>query len=62
MTTELEDEIIRLYKATRKHLDELEELTGDGGGMVIKEGVKEKIFMDFFTGVAVMLRRRGVGK
>jgi len=62
ITTELENEIIAKCRATRKHLKELDELTGDGRGMVVKEGVKEKILNDFFIAVNEILSKRGIGK
>jgi len=58
----MEDEIIKAYKATRKRLERLDALTGDGGGMVVKEGVKEKVFFDFFIKVKIILDKRGIGK
>jgi hypothetical protein len=61
MITGLEDAIIQTYKLTRKHLDELEKKTGAGGGMVIKDGVKERILYDFFLAVKTILEKRGVG-
>lgn len=62
MTTGLEHEIIKAYKVARKKLQRLDDLTGDGKGMVVKEGVKEKLLFDFFIAVKVILDKRGVGK
>jgi hypothetical protein len=62
MTTDLEDEIISTYRTTRKRLEELTRVTGDGSGMVIKEGVKERLLFDFFIAVKVILDKRGIGR
>ena len=56
----MENEIIAKCKTTRKHLEELDELTGAGGGMVVKEGVREKVLNDFFIAVKEILNKRGV--
>ena len=60
ITIELENKIVAKCKTIRKRLKELDELTGDGGGMVIKEGVREKILDDFFIAVKKILSKRGI--
>ncbi len=62
ISVELEKEIIAKCKATRKHLEKLDELTGAGGGMVVKEGVREKVLNDFFIAVKEILDKRGIVK
>lgn len=56
----MENEIIAKCKITRKQLKKLDELTGAGGGMVVKEGVREKVLDDFFIAVKEILDKRGV--
>jgi len=57
MTTKREKEIIEKCKDTRKRLDRLKELTGSGGGMLVKAGVRYNILFEFFTDVNEILAK-----